>query len=62
MSNASERERIIRILCDTVHLSWSRPDLEDAADKILAANIHTLRDQFAMEALNGLLASCDGPA
>lgn len=53
MSNTPEREGIIRILCDATHLNWSRPDLEDAADKILAEDRATLRDQFAMAAMAG---------
>lgn len=55
MSNTPERDRIIRILCDTIHLNWSRPDIEDAADRILSEDRPTLRDQFAMAAMQAVI-------
>lgn len=50
----SDRDRIVQVLLDKLALRWVTQ--QEVASEILALGIPTIRDQFAMAALQGLLA------
>lgn len=52
----TEREIVAKVLTNSLGLSWSTEHVNDVADTILTLGIPTLRDHFAMSALQGLLA------